>query len=231
MPGRHDRGAVRLLTRTGLDWTHKYPAIASALSSLPAAQAYLDGELCGVRPDGTTSFSMIQAALRRQHSGDRRCACARWRRAAPYGHRPALTALITTRLGAITPADRLMGRPSRLRPARSSSRSGRGRSAKFAQGLAPDAAIRHDDLHLVVGHELGPEQRQFVDRSDAATDLHLVANSEGPEDQQHDARRQVGESALQGEADRQAGGAEDGHEARRMDSELRQHREHRDGQN
>jgi hypothetical protein len=24
--------------------------------------AYLDGELCGVRPDGTTSFSMIQAA-------------------------------------------------------------------------------------------------------------------------------------------------------------------------
>jgi hypothetical protein len=32
MPGRHDRGAVRLLTRTGLDWTHKYPAIASALS-------------------------------------------------------------------------------------------------------------------------------------------------------------------------------------------------------
>jgi len=62
MPGRHDRGAVRLLTRTGLDWTHKYPAIASALSSLPAAQAYLDGELCGVRPDGTTSFSMIQAA-------------------------------------------------------------------------------------------------------------------------------------------------------------------------
>ena len=35
---------------------------ASALSSLPAAQAYLDGELCGVRPDGTTSFSMIQAA-------------------------------------------------------------------------------------------------------------------------------------------------------------------------
>ena len=62
MPGRHDRGAVRLLTRTGLDWTHKYPAIASALSSLPAAQAYLDGELCGVRPDGTTSFSMIQVA-------------------------------------------------------------------------------------------------------------------------------------------------------------------------
>ena len=44
MHARLDRGAVRLLTRAGLDWTHKYPAIASALSSLPAKQAYLDGE-------------------------------------------------------------------------------------------------------------------------------------------------------------------------------------------
>jgi ATP-dependent DNA ligase len=50
------------LTRTGLDWTHKYPAIAAAVASLAAKQAYLDGELCGVRPDGTTSFSMIQLA-------------------------------------------------------------------------------------------------------------------------------------------------------------------------
>jgi ATP-dependent DNA ligase len=62
MHARLDRGAVRLLTRTGLDWTYKYPAIASAVSSLPAGQAYLDGELCGVRPDGTTSFSLIQNA-------------------------------------------------------------------------------------------------------------------------------------------------------------------------
>jgi len=35
---------------------------AAAVSSLRAKQAYLDGELCGVRPDGTTSFSVIQAA-------------------------------------------------------------------------------------------------------------------------------------------------------------------------
>jgi ATP-dependent DNA ligase len=51
----------RLLTRTGLDWTRKYPTIAAAVADLPATQAYLDGELCGVRPDGITSFSMIQA--------------------------------------------------------------------------------------------------------------------------------------------------------------------------
>jgi DNA ligase D-like protein (predicted ligase) len=62
MHARLDRGHVRLLTRTGLDWTHKYPAIAEALSSLDALQAYLDGELCGVFPDGITSFGMIQTA-------------------------------------------------------------------------------------------------------------------------------------------------------------------------
>jgi bifunctional non-homologous end joining protein LigD len=62
MHARRDRGAVRLLTRIGLDWTHKYSGIASAVASLPARQAYLDGELCGVRADGTTSFSLIQNA-------------------------------------------------------------------------------------------------------------------------------------------------------------------------
>jgi ATP-dependent DNA ligase len=62
MHARLDQVAVRLLTRTGLDWTHKYPAIAAAVASLPARQAYLDGELCGVRSDGTTSFSLIQNA-------------------------------------------------------------------------------------------------------------------------------------------------------------------------
>jgi bifunctional non-homologous end joining protein LigD len=62
MHARLDRGSARLLTRTGLDWTHKYPAIAAAVSSLGARQAYLDGELCGVGADGITSFSMIQLA-------------------------------------------------------------------------------------------------------------------------------------------------------------------------
>ena len=66
---RLDLGAVRLLTRTGLDWTSKYPAIAAAIAKLPARQAYLDGELCGVRPDGTTSFSLIQNASDTGNSG------------------------------------------------------------------------------------------------------------------------------------------------------------------
>jgi len=62
MMARLDRGAVKLLTRTGLDWTHKYPAIVKAVAALNARQAYLDGELCGVGPDGITSFNIVQLA-------------------------------------------------------------------------------------------------------------------------------------------------------------------------
>ena len=62
MHARVDRGKAQLLTRTGLDWTHKYAPVAAALSALPARQTYLDGELCGVRTDGRTEFSLIQAA-------------------------------------------------------------------------------------------------------------------------------------------------------------------------
>lgn len=62
MHARLDRGDVQLLTRNGLDWTGKYPTIAAAVKELPASQAYLDGELCGVRPDGTISFDLIQTA-------------------------------------------------------------------------------------------------------------------------------------------------------------------------
>ena len=62
MHARLDHGAVRLLTRTGLDWTHKYPTIAEAVASLDARQAYLDGELCGVGPEGITSLSIVQLA-------------------------------------------------------------------------------------------------------------------------------------------------------------------------
>jgi bifunctional non-homologous end joining protein LigD len=55
MHARLDHGRVRLLTRTGLDRTLKYPAVSGAFATLHADTAYLDGELCGVRPDGTTT--------------------------------------------------------------------------------------------------------------------------------------------------------------------------------
>jgi hypothetical protein len=51
MHARLDRGKIQLLTRTGLDWSHRYPRTIEALRSLSAKPAYLDGELCGLRPD------------------------------------------------------------------------------------------------------------------------------------------------------------------------------------
>jgi ATP-dependent DNA ligase len=59
---RIDCGDVQLLTRSGLDWTHKYPSIAESLRKLDLGSVYLDGELCALNADGTTSFSGIQAA-------------------------------------------------------------------------------------------------------------------------------------------------------------------------
>jgi hypothetical protein len=62
MAARIDKGRVQLLTRTGLDWTAKYPSAAAALASLNVKTAYLDGELCGVDDAGLPSFARIQAA-------------------------------------------------------------------------------------------------------------------------------------------------------------------------
>src|SRR6266550_2902467 len=52
MHARLDAGRVQILTRRGNDWTEKYPAITKAIAGLSAQNAYLDGELCGVLPDG-----------------------------------------------------------------------------------------------------------------------------------------------------------------------------------
>jgi bifunctional non-homologous end joining protein LigD len=57
----HD-GKARLLTRNGYDWTAKYQTTAKAAQRLPAESAYIDGELCAVRADGTTSFDELTAA-------------------------------------------------------------------------------------------------------------------------------------------------------------------------
>src|SRR6202044_3425708 len=62
MAARIDNGRVQLLTRTGLDWTNKYPSAAAALANLNVKTAYLDGELCGVDESGLPSFAHTQAA-------------------------------------------------------------------------------------------------------------------------------------------------------------------------
>src|ERR1700704_129544 len=62
MHARLDAGRVQILTRRGNVWTDKYPAVAEMVAGLPAKNAYLDGELCGVLPDGRTAFNLVQNA-------------------------------------------------------------------------------------------------------------------------------------------------------------------------
>ena len=62
MHARLDAGRTQILTRRCNDWTEKYPAIAKSIADLPAQNAYLDGELCGVLPNGRTAFNLIKNA-------------------------------------------------------------------------------------------------------------------------------------------------------------------------
>ncbi len=55
-----DKGAVRLVTRSGLDWTAKFPALAQRLAALPLKTAVIDGEIVDLDADGTTTFAGLQ---------------------------------------------------------------------------------------------------------------------------------------------------------------------------
>src|ERR1700723_2527309 len=68
MAARIDNGRVQLLTRTGLDWTDKYPSAIATLANVKVKTAYIDGELCGVDEASLPSFAQTQAAT----DGERR---------------------------------------------------------------------------------------------------------------------------------------------------------------
>lgn len=63
--GRLENGRVRLLTRTGKDWTSRMRPLADALRDLPVRQALLDGEVVVMDARGRTSFQALQNALGR----------------------------------------------------------------------------------------------------------------------------------------------------------------------
>ena len=56
-------GRATLFTRNGNDWTAKLRRIAQAGEGLPVAQAWMDGEVVAVEPDGTISFQVLQNAF------------------------------------------------------------------------------------------------------------------------------------------------------------------------
>jgi bifunctional non-homologous end joining protein LigD len=57
---RIEKGKARLITRNGLDWTAKFPALALRMAALPVETALVDGELVALAVDGTTSFADLQ---------------------------------------------------------------------------------------------------------------------------------------------------------------------------
>jgi bifunctional non-homologous end joining protein LigD len=67
---RLDHGKVRLLTRKGLDWTHRFRPIAGAVARLDADTALIDGELVVEDERGISSFSLLQTDLK-DGRGDR----------------------------------------------------------------------------------------------------------------------------------------------------------------
>lgn len=62
-----DHRKARIVTRNGLDWTSRLPALAHAAEALPVQTALLDGELVSLEDSGVSSFPGLQAALSAGH--------------------------------------------------------------------------------------------------------------------------------------------------------------------
>ena len=54
---------VQLLTRKGIDWTHRMPDVAKAVAGLPVRDCTLDGEVVVLATDGNSSFALLQASF------------------------------------------------------------------------------------------------------------------------------------------------------------------------
>lgn len=54
---------VRLMTRTGLDWTARFAPLPDQLKALKVTSAILDGEVVAVNAEGQPDFKTLQAAL------------------------------------------------------------------------------------------------------------------------------------------------------------------------
>ena len=63
MQARKQGAKVQMLTRSGLDWTHRMKTIADQIAALPMEDAILDGEVVVLAENGTTSFADLQAAF------------------------------------------------------------------------------------------------------------------------------------------------------------------------
>jgi bifunctional non-homologous end joining protein LigD len=62
---QHD-GRVRLYTRSGLDWTNRFPTIAADVGRLPASKIVIDGEVISADAQGRPNFSTLQDGLKQR---------------------------------------------------------------------------------------------------------------------------------------------------------------------
>ena len=60
---RKSGNQVQLLTRKGIDWTHRMPDVAKAVANLPVRECTLDGEVVVLATDGNSSFALLQASF------------------------------------------------------------------------------------------------------------------------------------------------------------------------
>ena len=63
-----ENGEVRLKTRAGLDWTHRFAGVAKAAGTLP--DAIIDGEVAALDDKGAPDFAALQAALSEEKTQD-----------------------------------------------------------------------------------------------------------------------------------------------------------------
>ena len=63
MGGRIENGKAKLITRSGLDWTRKFPTIAKALEKTGIKSGWVDGEIVVPDENGLSSFSAMQRAM------------------------------------------------------------------------------------------------------------------------------------------------------------------------
>ncbi len=63
MQARKSPRGVQMLTRSGLDWTYRVPAVAEAVAQLPSETVTLDGEVVVLGENGNTNFADLQASF------------------------------------------------------------------------------------------------------------------------------------------------------------------------
>jgi bifunctional non-homologous end joining protein LigD len=56
-------GKAKVYTRSGLDWSDKFPEIVAAAATLEVGSALLDGEIVSLDDKGSTSFSALQQGI------------------------------------------------------------------------------------------------------------------------------------------------------------------------